>query len=34
MQKLGISCKPRGLFVAAVDRGALTGPYAPQLLAS
>jgi len=35
MQKLGISCKPRGLFVAPVDRGASTsGPYAPQLLAS
>jgi formate hydrogenlyase transcriptional activator len=35
MQKLGISCKPRGLFVAPVDRGALTSdPYAPQLLAS
>jgi formate hydrogenlyase transcriptional activator len=35
MQKLGISCKPRGLFVAPVDREALTsGPYAPQLLAS
>jgi formate hydrogenlyase transcriptional activator len=36
MQKLGISCKPRGLFVAApVDRSAVTsGEYAPQLLAS
>ena len=35
MQKLGISCKPRGLFVAPVDRGALTSdPYASQLLAS
>ena len=35
MQKLGISCKPRGLFVASVDRGASTsGPYTPQLLAS
>jgi formate hydrogenlyase transcriptional activator len=35
MQKLGISCKPKGLFVASVDRGALpSGPYAPQLLAS
>jgi formate hydrogenlyase transcriptional activator len=35
MQKLGISCTPRGLFVTPVDRGALTsGPYAPQLVAS
>jgi formate hydrogenlyase transcriptional activator len=35
MQKLGISCKPKGLFVAPVDRGASTsGPYAPQLVAS
>jgi formate hydrogenlyase transcriptional activator len=35
MQKLGISCKPRGLFVAPVDREALaSGQYAPQLLAS
>jgi hydrogenase-4 transcriptional activator len=35
MQKLGISCKPRGLFVASVDRDALaSGQYAPQLLAS
>src|SRR5258708_3790419 len=35
IQKLGISCKPRGLFVASVDRGASTsGPYASQLLAS
>ncbi len=35
MQKLGISCKPRGLFVAPVDRSASTsGQYAPQLLAS
>jgi formate hydrogenlyase transcriptional activator len=35
MQKLGISCKPRNLFVAPVDRGALTqSQYAPQLLAS
>jgi formate hydrogenlyase transcriptional activator len=34
MQKLGISCKPRGLFVAP-DRSAVTsGEYAPQLLAS
>jgi formate hydrogenlyase transcriptional activator len=35
MQKLGISGKPRGLFVAPVDRGALASDqYAPQLLAS
>jgi formate hydrogenlyase transcriptional activator len=35
MQKLGISCKPRGLFVAPVDREVLaSGQYAPQLLAS
>jgi len=35
MQKLGISCKPLGLFVAPVDRSAMTpGEYAPQLLAS
>jgi formate hydrogenlyase transcriptional activator len=35
MQKLGISCKSRGLFVAPVDRGALaSGQYTPQLLAS
>jgi formate hydrogenlyase transcriptional activator len=35
MQKLGISWKPSGLFVAPVDRSALSpGPFAPQLLAS
>ncbi len=35
MQKLGISCKPRALFVAPVDRSAVTsGEYASQLLAS
>ncbi len=35
MQKLGISCKPSGLFVAPVDRGTLASDqYAPQLLAS
>jgi formate hydrogenlyase transcriptional activator len=35
MQKLGISCKPKGLFVAPVDREALaSGQYAPHLLAS
>jgi formate hydrogenlyase transcriptional activator len=35
MRKLGISCKPRNLFVAPVDQGALTSvPYGPQLLAS
>jgi formate hydrogenlyase transcriptional activator len=35
MQKLGISCKPRGLFVAPVDRSAVTpGEYTPHLLAS
>ncbi len=35
MQKLGISCKPKGLFVAPVDRGALvSSQYAPQRLAS
>jgi formate hydrogenlyase transcriptional activator len=35
MQKLGISCKPRGLFVAPVAPSAVTsGQYASQLLAS
>jgi formate hydrogenlyase transcriptional activator len=35
MQKLGISCKPSALFVAPVDRGAVSsGQYAPHLLAS
>jgi transcriptional regulator with GAF, ATPase, and Fis domain len=35
MQKLGISSKPLGLFVAPVDRSAVTsGGYPPQLLAS
>jgi formate hydrogenlyase transcriptional activator len=35
MQKLGISCKPRGLFVAPVDpSGVTSSQYSPQLLAS
>jgi formate hydrogenlyase transcriptional activator len=35
MQKLGIACKARGLFVAPIDREALpSGPYTPQLVAS
>jgi formate hydrogenlyase transcriptional activator len=35
MQRLGISCKPSALFVAPVDRGAVSsGQYAPHLLAS